>query len=133
MDIMQQWAQFIAGQKTLVLSTVDQEGQPFQSYAPFVKKEDAFYIYISRTAEHHDFLAAHPVAHMMILKDESASQNQFARERTHMRVNATMLGEAEHEHIFELFNEQHPPQLITMLRGLDFSLFKLTADTARYV
>ncbi len=38
--------------KSTVLSTLDENNNPFTSYAPFIKKDDKYYIYISSMAKH---------------------------------------------------------------------------------
>jgi len=44
--------EFLENFKSLSMSTIDNKGNPFSSYAPFIKIEDKYYVYISLMAKH---------------------------------------------------------------------------------
>ncbi|MGB5854552.1 MAG: heme utilization protein HutZ [Oceanisphaera sp.] len=66
---------------TLVLATVDGEGVPNVSYAPFALLEDGYYILISEMARHTKNLLVNPKISLMMVEDEQACRNLFARKR----------------------------------------------------
>lgn len=67
--------------KTLVLATVDSDGTPNVSYAPFALLEDGYYILISEMARHTKNLLANPKISLMMVEDEQESRTLFARKR----------------------------------------------------
>ncbi|WP_422657706.1 HugZ family protein [Paenibacillus sp. EC2-1] len=131
--VKQQYLDFLKSLKTIMLSTTDDEGKPFISYAPFVQKDGHLYIYISQIANHYKHLENDPAVDVMFIEDESQSANLFARQRARFVCTAVNIGNEGHEDIFELFGESFGENMIRMLKGLDFSLFKLTVHEGRYV
>lgn len=127
------YLQFIANRKNLVLSLIDDEGKPFISYAPFVRKEGKLYIYISKIADHYRYAENNDFVDVLLLADESATNNKFATERVRWSCTANNIGNDGHEDIFELFNADHGEKMMDLLRGLDFSLFELNPLQGRYV
>ncbi|WP_432720536.1 pyridoxamine 5'-phosphate oxidase family protein [Jeongeupia wiesaeckerbachi] len=129
----QQYLDFVASRKTLAISCLDDDGAPFISYAPFVHQDGKLYIYISRLAEHYQLIDARRQANVMLLADEANTANLFGRERARWLCAASNLGNDGHDDIFALFNERFGEKMLTLLRGLDFSLFELTPQPGRYV
>jgi len=129
----QKYVDLTSSRKTLVISSLDEQGMPFISYAPFVKHNDRLYIYISRISDHYRYVESNERVHVMMIADESETQNVFARERARWSCTTANLGNEGHEEIFELFNTTFNEKLMTMLRGLDFSLFELTPVEGRFV
>lgn len=127
------YLQFIANRKNLILSLIDEEGKPFISYAPFVKKEGKLYIYISEIADHFTYMENNDYVDVLLIADESDTNNKFATERVRWSCVPSNIGNDGHEDIFQLFNEAHGTAMMDLLRGLDFSLFELTPKQGRYV
>jgi len=73
--------ELIANTKSLILATVDSEGNPNSSYAPFVEIDNKFYILVSFMAKHTKNLAEGRKASAMFIEDESATKQIYARER----------------------------------------------------
>lgn len=73
--------EFKAKMKTLVLATVDKEGTPNVSYAPFVINNGEYQVLISTIARHARNLQEVPKVSLMLLEDESQSREIFARRR----------------------------------------------------
>lgn len=124
---------FIANRKNLILSLIDDEGKPFISYAPFVKKEGKLYIYISQIADHYRYMESNDYVDVLLIADESETNNKFATERVRWSCTSTNIGNDGHDDIFELFNEIHGAKMVDLLRTLDFSLFEMTPLQGRYV
>lgn len=67
--------------QTLQLATVDKEGNPNVSYAPFVIHNGEYQVLISTIARHARNLLDVPKVSLMIIDDESKSREIFARRR----------------------------------------------------
>lgn len=127
------YVEFIEKKHTAVLSFIDEEGKPFSSTAPFVKKDDKLYIYISEVADHYRLANNNEVIDVLLLGDESETKNPFATERVRISCKPTLVNDDGHEEVFELFNELCSKKMIDIFRGLDFSLFELSPIQGRYV
>lgn len=119
--------------KTLQLATVDSQGMPHISYAPFIRKDEHFYIYVSQLADHTQYLQQTPNASLMVIRDEAQSKNLFARERLIIEADVTLLDQIAHKTVLDAM-EASLGGTVGLLRSLpDFMLFKLTAVNARYI
>lgn len=79
--------ELIANTKSVILATVDVEGTPNSSYAPFVQQENIFYILVSFMAKHTKNLSEGRKTSVMFIEDESATKQIYARER--LTIEAT--------------------------------------------
>jgi len=119
--------------KTLQLATVDSQGMPHISYAPFIRQDEHFYIYVSQLANHTAHLQQTPNVSLMIISDEVQSKNLFARERLIIEAGVTLLDQMVHKTVLDAM-EASLGGTVGLLRSLpDFMLFKLTAVNARYI
>ncbi|MEJ5049854.1 pyridoxamine 5'-phosphate oxidase family protein [Chryseobacterium culicis] len=73
--------ELINASKSIILATVDAEGNPNSSYAPFVQVDQTFYILVSFMAKHTKNLADGRKTSIMFIEDESATKQIYARER----------------------------------------------------
>lgn len=73
--------ELINSSKSIILATVDAEGNPNSSYAPFVQVGQTFYILVSFMAKHTKNLADGRKTSIMFIEDESATKQIYARER----------------------------------------------------
>ncbi|AKS39429.1 heme iron utilization protein [Anoxybacillus gonensis] len=129
----ERYVQFVKQCKTMMISTIDERGEPFISYAPFVIDESHFYIFISRTAEHFQYIERNERVSVLLIADEATSTNLFARERVRFTCKRTHIGNNGNDHIFAKFEDIHGKPMIRLLRSIDFSLFQLTPMEGRYV
>lgn len=129
----QAYQTFLQTQKTIMISSITEEGAPLISYAPYILNEGKLYIYISRISDHHASIQRSESIHAMLIADEVNSSNLFARERLRFVCRPQLVEEATHEPIFRKFEEKFKKPMIDLLRGLDFSLFELTPLEGRYV
>ncbi len=122
--------------KSVIISTVSEQGIPNASYAPFVKDElKNIYIYVSGLAIHTTNLHANPHVSVLLIADESQSSQTFARSRLSFDCIATLLERETKEwyKIIEQFQERFG-QIIEVLRDLsDFRIFQLTPYQGRFV
>lgn len=131
--VKKQYLNFTSSLTSVMLSTVDEEGHPFISYAPFVRYQGKLYIYLSQIAPHYYHLENNQTVDVMLIEDEVSTANMFARQRARFVCTAKNIGNEGYEEIFELFGEVFNKKMIGMLRTLDFSLFEVTPLQGRYV
>ena len=73
--------ELVANSKSVILATVDAQGIPNASYAPFVKIGTTYYILVSFMARHTRNLRDQKNVSMMFIADEASSKQIYARER----------------------------------------------------
>ncbi|MCL6587436.1 HugZ family pyridoxamine 5'-phosphate oxidase [Anoxybacillus sp. J5B_2022] len=129
----ERYMQFLNQCKTMVISTVDENGDPFISYAPFVIHEGHFYIFISKISEHFRYIEDNSHISVMMLADEKESPNLFARERVRFTCTSECVGNDGQDAIFAKFEHIYGSALMRLLRTIDMYLFKLTPIAGRYV
>ncbi|WP_116644155.1 heme utilization protein HutZ [Salinivibrio sp. HTSP] len=121
--------------RTLQLATVDAQGKPNVSYAPFIQREDGFYILISEIARHARNLQENPNLSLMMIEDEGSAKQIFARQRLSFDARAEMVErntgawQAGIDALKARFGD-----IIESLSGLeDFRLFRLVPENGLYV
>lgn len=131
--LKENYQQLVGSTKSVFLSTIGLDGDPFLSYAPFVEHKGKVYLYLSQIAEHYRNMETNPAVDVMLVADESATKNIFARERARFKGQAKNIGNEGYEEVFAKFEEKFGAPTFKMLRTLDFSLFELTLANGRYV
>lgn len=127
--------ELISSLKSIILSTVDTEGIPTASYAPYARKGNKFYILVSFMAKHAKNLQSGKPVAAMFIEDESATKQIYARERLTLDVTTqtiergsdvwnTMVAQLKEEHgkVVEMISEMQ-----------DFNLVELTPVNGGYV
>ena len=133
-DIEQQLSAFLHGINALMLATVNSEGTPEASYAPYVEHDGCYYIFISALASHTTNLR-HSNAASVLFMNNHDDGHPFTRKRLscHCRATAIERGDALFESILQLMEKQFG-NLIATLRGLgDFQLFQLIPEKGNFV
>ncbi|AZL84966.1 MULTISPECIES: heme utilization protein HutZ [Aliivibrio] len=87
--------EFRDSKKTLQLATVDSEGKPNVSYAPFVLLNDGYYVLISEIARHARNLMQNTDVSLMLIEDEESSKLLFARKRLTFDATAILIDRDE--------------------------------------
>ena len=133
--LQQELREFMNSRHSLLLATLDEDGAPYASYAPFAANDACFYVILSEIAIHARNLQHHPQASVLIIEDEDSAEEPFARRRVNYRVQAELLpyrSEAWHAGMARLVDRfgERPAQLG---RHVDFKLFRLAPDRGRYV
>jgi putative heme iron utilization protein len=77
--------------KSVILATVDAEGTPNSSYAPFVQVGNTLYVLVSFMARHTKNLADGRKTSVMFIEDESATKQIYARERLTVEASASQI------------------------------------------
>lgn len=124
--------EILNSQKTIMISSLNSEGFPQISYSPYIMVDNKVYIYISRIADHHKNIDENGNISLMVVADESKSQNLFARERVSFNGNAKKVEEVP-ECIREKFEEIHGKRMMEVLYGMDFDFFEITILNGRLV
>ena len=128
---------FIESRKSLMLSTMTNEGLPYSSYAPFAltEKKDGFYILISVIAIHAENLLDNVHASVLVIEDEDSADELFARIRINYAVKAEEITYKQ-----EWFSKgvdalvaRHGERSRHLSELSDFHLFKLVPTRGRYI
>lgn len=131
-----QLLQLLTTQQTLQLATLDTNGNPAISYAPFFRDEIGnFYIFISGLASHTQDLLQHPAVAVMLIADEQDARQIFARTRVTYQCSAEVVTRDTPEATSLLDAMQARfGEVVGVLRGLgDFVLFRLKPQSGRFV
>ena len=121
--------EFLEPLKSLTISSIDENGNPFSSYAPFVKYKHKYYVYLSLMAKHSSNLSLNPKASIFFCEDEKDCKNIFGKKRVSIQCEAKRLEQntKQEEKILEQFREKFGKEMIDMLYKMkDFYLFEFT-------
>ena len=119
--------EFLEPLKSLTISSIDENGNPFSSYAPFVKYKHKYYVYLSLMAKHSNNLTQNPKTSIFFCEDEKDCKNIFAKKRATLQCEVKRLEQNSNEEkeILEQFGLKFGNEMITMLKNLgDFYLFE---------
>lgn len=127
--------ELIANSKSIILGTVDIEGNPNSSYAPFVKIDNTFYILVSFMARHTKNLRDHKKVSMMFIADELSSKQIYARERLTFDATTTQIerGFDEWNIVVEKLKENHGKVVEVISSMEDFIMIALHPIKGAYV
>jgi putative heme iron utilization protein len=134
--LRQEIREFRAGMHTVLMATVNQEGMPEASYAPYVTDDSGnYYVYISGLARHTRDLQETGQVSLLFIEDEGAARNLFARRRLTSMCASTRIAREDPDWEVQLAQfTQLYGKFIDTLRGLsDFQLFRLTPVSGSYV
>lgn len=111
--------------QTIVLSTVDKNGTPNVSYAPFVINNGEYQVLISTIARHARNLQEVPKVSLMLIDDESQSRQIFARRRLTFDATSRMVerGSSEWESGVAALKARHGELVDELSKMQDFNLF----------
>lgn len=119
-----------------MLSTVGADGTPHASYAPYVMDQaHRLYIFTSGLSAHTRNLLTTHKAGVLIIEDEAATQQIFARQRITYDCRAELV-ERQSDDWEARANafEQRFGDIIQMLRPLgDFQIFRLAPQSGRFI
>ncbi len=133
---LRDYLQLIHSQQTLILSTLNSQGLPESSYAPYVRDEQGtLYIFVSDLASHTQNMLNRGRVSAMIIQDEKDCKNPFARERVIFDCDVIEI-EAGNEHfkqhlsaMWEKFGDT-----VALLQSLsDFHFLALKPISGKYI
>jgi len=122
---------FLKGFQSTVIGTLDEEGLPFGSYAPFVHTNHKFYIFISNVAKHAVNLQRTPKASLVFIEDEAKAEQIFARKRVSLQCSSKMIRREDEQfsEVMNVFKTKFSQEMVEMLMGMnDFNLYELTTE-----
>lgn len=120
---------------TLQLATVDEQGHPNVSYAPFVQNQHGYFVLISELARHTQNLLTTPQVSLMMVEDENTSRQLFARVRLTFDATAKKV-ERDSNLWLEVISqmEQRHGEIVSGLTQLqDFILFNFLPQKGLFV
>ncbi|XPV69905.1 MAG: HugZ family protein [Halarcobacter sp.] len=119
---------FLKNFKSVVISSKDEDNLPFTSYAPFIKDDFKYYVYISAIAKHTQNLDLHQKASLFFIEDEKECENIFARKRVVLQSTSKKLerDNDEFERLMDLFKQKHGSTIDTLKQMKDFSIYEFT-------
>ncbi|MDF5452122.1 heme utilization protein HutZ, partial [Vibrio parahaemolyticus] len=127
--------EFRQERRTLQLATVDAEGRPNVSYAPYVQNQEGYFVLISKIARHARNLLENPNVSLMMIEDEESSKQLFARKRLTFDAVANVV-----ERDTEMWQQvvgQMQERFGEIIDGLsqleDFVLFNLKPESGLFV
>lgn len=135
-EILAAYQAFPERRQSLMLSTVNPNGTPHASYAPFVRDEAGkLYIYVSGLSAHTQNLEQQGQVSVLLIDDEAETQQMFARNRLtyDCQVQPLERDTLQWQSITSRF-ESRFGNIVQMLRQLgDFQVFQLTPYAGRFV
>jgi len=126
---------FKKDKKTCQLATVDENGKPNVSYAPFICTNEGYYILISEMAKHtQNILINHNVS-LMIIEDESQVENIYARTRLTFDTDAILVSRETEERaeVIALMELQLGEVVETLVQLTDFHLIHLRPEQGLFI
>ncbi|MFC3914359.1 heme utilization protein HutZ [Pseudaeromonas sharmana] len=121
--------------QTLMLATVDVDGMPNVSYAPFALGEQGYYVLISDIARHARNLKQVPKVSLMLIDDEASSRQIYARQRLSFDAEVRIVSRdsAEWQHATAALQARHGEIVSNLTKMEDFTLFCLQPQMGLYV
>ena len=134
-EVLAEFKKFNASHSSVVLGTVNSDGDADTSYAPCLQKDGLYYVYISELAVHTKNLFNHPNASLLYIEPEDKATNLFKRKRTTIRVEAATVerGSDKFVGIMDEYLERFGGIMKNLRESLDFHLFELSPKKATYV
>ncbi|ELV8803427.1 heme utilization protein HutZ [Vibrio vulnificus] len=127
--------EFRQERQTLQLATVDADGRPNVSYAPFVQNQEGYFVLISKIARHARNLLENPQVSLMMIEDEEGAKQLFARKRLTFDAVASVI-ERDTQLWYQVITqmEERFGEIVSGLSQLeDFVLFNLKAERGLFV
>lgn len=127
---------FLNNIKTVILSTVSSDGEPFASYSPFVQDENGnFYVFISTSVQHSHNMYNTGKAHLLFIEDESDTKHIYARRRLYFKAKAEKFDEndARTEEITQLFEARFGKEAALLREMPSSRIYKLIPSDGNFV
>lgn len=125
----------INNQKSIHLASIDINGNPHASTTPFISFNGKFYIFISELSQHCKNLLAGSKLSILIVTDESQSEQIFARNRINWNVSYNRLDKKTdyYKQSLERMTDKLGPTIQMLANLQDFHLFELIPENGRLI
>ena len=127
---------FLNNIKSVILSTVNLDGEPFASYSPYVQDEEGnFYVFVSTAVQHSHNMYNTKKAHLLFIEDENNTNHIYARRRLYFKADAQKFeaNDERFEKIAKLFEEKLGEQAALIRMMPDSRFYKLTPHDGNLV
>ncbi len=119
--------------KTVSLATVNENSEPFSSYAPYVEDEKGnYYVLLSAMVQHSHNMSVTKKAHIMFIEDENTSIDPYARRRLYFDADVEKQ-EKNDELIMKLFIDKFGKTAKIISKMPDFKIYKLIPKNGNIV
>ena len=110
-----------------LLITVSDNDHPDIGYAPYIFKDNFFYIFSSELSSHIRLLINKKVGAFMIIKDEKDSKNIWARVRMKFQAKVSIISRnvSEFQEITDIISIEHGNTINIIKQFKDFHLMKI--------
>ncbi|KAF0094293.1 MAG: pyridoxamine 5'-phosphate oxidase-like FMN-binding protein [Puniceicoccaceae bacterium 5H] len=131
-----EYARLLEAQKSVILGTVNSQGEPDASYAPALRDENNhYYVYISALAKHTSALKSGRKVSLLVIEDEGSAAQLFARKRATFSCLPELIERDSTD--FNQIMDRMALELGDIVGGLrnmvDFDLFRLEPQEGRLV
>lgn len=134
---LKEYTHLMGSFQSIQLATVSQDGVPEASYSPALLDEDKnFYIFVSDMSAHTANMLASKTASAMVIADESASSQIFARKRATFSCEVSEIARSSESGIAltEQFSQKFGNFVMDHIKGMgDFHLIRLQPLKGRVV
>lgn len=132
-NVLKKRDRLLASAQTLGISVlVDEDSRLFADvgHAPFVRKQECFYIYSSHLSAHVRALVNGAEAQFFLIEDESVAQNIWARTRMKFSAEVSELSrdDPQFSELCDDIAEAHGPVMEMIRNFTDFHLFKIKPE-----
>lgn len=123
---------------SIIIASIDKQGNAISSYSPLMQVDGQLYIYISEVAEHFESISANPSKiEVMFLEDESKAKSVILRKRLKYRANAVFI-ERDSREFDKALNSLESAMggaggIKTIRKMSDFHLIRLELGLGRFV
>ncbi len=127
-------AHLLESRHSLVLASIDDQGEPLVSTCPFARDGEDFLIAVSGLAAHGASLARGGIVSVMLLEDEQQTRQPFARQRLSFRCEVEALVEPEARcEVFDALHRRFGAVAKTLEQLSDFRAYCLRPLDGRFV
>ena len=132
-NVLKKRDRLLASAQTLGISVlVDEDSRLFADvgHAPFVRKQECFYIYSSHLSAHVRALVNGAEAQFFLIEDESVAQNIWSRVRMKFSAEVSELSrdDPQFSELCDDIAEAHGPVMEMIRNFTDFHLFKIKPE-----
>ena len=121
--------------ETAQIASQGGNSEPQASYAPFVWLDDCLFLFISELAQHTHNLRRNPAVGLMLIEDESAARNPFARKRIYLQGRAETVSRQDplYSRVLDEFGRRFGSVMEVIAPLPDFHLFRIKPLSGQFI